>query len=60
MNFNKEEISNLLVFLNRVQLSGQEAETLVLLKIKLNRALESPTGEDKEPKKPEKKKVAKD
>ncbi len=65
MNFTQEELRNLLVFLNRVQLSGQEAETLVMLKIKLGRILEAQGAPDKEAepstnfKKPAKK-VAKD
>ena len=33
------------MFLNRVQLTGNEAETLVMLKIKLGRALEPPPEE---------------
>lgn len=51
MNFTREELSNLLVFLNRVQLSGQEAETLVMLKIKLSRAPEpqEPSAAEAEP-----------
>lgn len=36
-----EEIKNLLVFLNRVQLSGQEADVLVMLKVKLRTLLEA-------------------
>ncbi len=65
MNFTQEELRNLLVFLNRVQLSGQEAETLVMLKIKLGRFLEAQGAPDEEAepstnsKKPAKK-VAKD
>jgi len=36
-----EQIKNLLVFLNRVQLQGGEAEALVQLKIILNKVLQN-------------------
>ena len=51
MNFTQEELRNLLVFLNRVQISGQEAEILVMLKIKLGRTLEpqEPPAQDSKP-----------
>jgi len=40
MNLNKEQIKNLLVFLNRTQLNGQEAEVLVQIKMILVKELE--------------------
>ena len=40
MNLNKEQIKNLLVFLNRVNLQGNEAETFVQLKILLTKELQ--------------------
>jgi len=43
----QEQIKNLLVFLNRAQLQGNEAETLVQLKIILNRALQNPPEKEK-------------
>ena len=47
MVLNNEEIKAVLLFLNRVQLQGQEAETLVMLKQKLQQMLQTPepTGE---------------
>jgi len=42
MKLSKQQIQNLIVFLNRVNLSGQEAETLVQLKIVLAKELEKP------------------
>jgi len=47
-----EQIRNLLVFLNRVQLQGNEAEALVQLKIILNNVLRNlPPATNKEDKK---------
>lgn len=46
MNLTEEEIGNLLVFLNRVQLSGQEADVLVMLKLKLRSSLDVPKESD--------------
>jgi len=47
-----EQIKNLLVFLNRVQLQGNEAEVLVQLKIILNNVLRNlPPVANKEDKK---------
>ena len=40
MNLNKEQVRNLLVFLNRVNLQGNEVEILVQLKMLLSRELE--------------------
>ena len=45
MNFSEEELRNLLVFLNRVQLSGQEADVLVMLKLKIRTMLDKPKEE---------------
>lgn len=40
MNLTNEQLKNLLAFLNRVQLQGNEAEALVQIKIELMRELE--------------------
>ena len=40
MNLNNTQINNLIAFLNRVNLQGNEAETLVQLKIELMKELE--------------------
>jgi len=48
MKISKQQIQNLIVFLNRVNLSGQEAETLVQLKIVLAKELDKQPEEIKE------------
>ena len=40
IQFTQEELNNLIAFLNRVQLTGAEADVLVMLKMKLRTALE--------------------
>jgi len=53
-----EQIRNLLVFLNRVQLQGNEAEALVQLKIILNNVLRNlPSAANKEDKKGRKQEI---
>jgi len=47
MNLTKEQLRNLLAFLNRVQLQGNEAETLVQLKILLAKELAKPEEPNK-------------
>ena len=39
VELNETQLRNLLVFLNRVQLTGQEADELVMLKLTLGAAL---------------------
>jgi len=52
MNLTNEQLKNLLAFLNRVQLQGNEAEVLVQLKIMMTKELEKrskePIKEDNE------------
>lgn len=38
LQLSEEEMNNLLTFLNRAQLTGQEADVLVMLKLKLRTA----------------------
>lgn len=45
MNLTNEQLKNLLAFLNRVQLQGNEAETLVQLKIVMIKELEKRSKE---------------
>ena len=42
IELNEVQIRNLLIFLNRAQITGQEADELVVLKMTLARALEAP------------------
>jgi len=48
LKLTNEQIKNLLIFLNRTQLSGQEAETLVQLKIVLAKELQKEPEVSKE------------
>lgn len=53
MKISKQQLNNLLIFLNRVDLKGQEAETLAQLKMIIVQELQKPEpvakkqGEDK-------------
>ena len=42
MKLNKQQLNNLLIFLNRVNLTGQEAETLAQLKMIIVQELQKP------------------
>ena len=48
MNLNKEQVRNLLVFLNRVNLQGSEVETFIQLKIILTKELQEEVKPPKE------------
>lgn len=43
--FNKQELQMLLILLNRVNITGNEAENLVVLKGKITEELQKPTTE---------------
>lgn len=48
LQFSNEELANLMIFLNRVQLTGAEADVFVMLKLKVRTAIERAGAEEPE------------